>query len=414
MRMKEVIAAESRLLVHTYERNPVGFVRGEGVHLYDENGAAYLDMLSGIGVSALGYGHPAIQEAIDTQSRRLLHISNLYFHDGQAELALRLTEITGLDRAFFCNSGTEAMEAALKLARAYAKLKRPNRPATKILALEGSFHGRSMGALSTTHKRKYREPFEPLIPGVEFVRFDDIADLKAKLSDDVCALLIEPVQGEGGIRPVNAEFLTAARDLTHQTGALLIADEIQCGMGRTGKWCAYQNFGILPDVATLAKPLAGGIPVGAMLCTDEAASAFKPGLHGTTFGGGPLACAVAVAVIDTIRREHRLQHIQQMGKYFLGQLHSLAARHDMVAEARGMGLMLGLELKSAEAARHVAAEMMDRHILINRTSETVLRFLPPYVIERQHVDQAVQMLDEILSNPATATVASSGVHGAHE
>ena len=415
MKLKDIRTAESQLLLNTYERNPIGFVRGEGVHLFDESGTAYLDMLSGIGVSALGYGHPAIQSAIDAQSRRLLHISNLFFHEGQAELALRLTEMTGLDRAFFTNSGTEAWEAALKLARAHATLLRAEgrKIGTKILALEHSFHGRTMGAVSTTHKLKYREPFAPLVPDVEFVRFDDVADLEAKFSGEVCAVCIEPVQGEGGIHPVSREFFSAARGLTEKTGALLLADEIQSGMGRTGEWCAYQHYGILPDVTTLAKPLGGGIPIGAMLCTEEAARAFTPGMHGTTFGGGPLACAVAIAVIDAMRRDDLLAHVRSTGWYFLDQLKSMARRHDAIVDVRGMGLMLGVELSSAEAARHVVAEMMQRHILINRTSETVLRFLPPFVIERQHVDQTVQMLDEILSNPATAALASTTSEGAH-
>lgn len=409
MRFKEIRATEARLLVNTYERTPIVFVRGEGVHLFDENGTAYLDLLSGIGVSALGYGDPAIQAAIEAQSRKLLHISNLFMHEGQAELALRLTEMTGLDRAFFCNSGTEAWEAALKLARAHATLRRVagQRAGTRILAMEQSFHGRTMGSLSTTHKQKYREPFEPLPPGVEFVHLNDVADLDAKFSDEVCAVCIEPIQGEGGIRPVSREFLAAARRLTSATGALLIADEIQCGMGRTGRWCAYQHYDILPDVTTLAKPLGGGIPIGAMLCTDEVARAFSPGMHGTTFGGGPLACAVAIAVIDTIRRDDLLTHVREVGRYFEEQLRWLASRHSDILEVRGLGLMLGMELSSADAAKHVAAEMLDRHVLINRTSETVLRFLPPYILERQHVDQAVQMLDEIFSNPATVAVAST-------
>jgi len=408
MNLNEIREAESQLLVHTYERSPILFVRGDGVHLYDENGTAYLDMLSGIGVSALGYGHPAIQAAIDAQSRKLLHISNLFYHEGQAELAARLTKMTGLDRVFFCNSGTEAFEAALKLARAHAALLRSEgrKIGTKILALEHSFHGRSMGAVSTTHKLKYREPFAPTMPDVEFVRFDDVADLEAKFSDDVCAICIEPVQGEGGIRPVSKEFFAAARRLTAQSGALLIADEIQSGMGRTGKWCAYQHYGILPDITTLAKPLGGGIPIGAMLCTNEAARAFTPGLHGTTFGGGPLACAVAIAVIDTMERDNLLAHIQEIGKYFLDQLNALAVRHAAIVDVRGLGLMVGAELSSADLAKSAVAEMMDRHILINRTSETVLRFLPPFVIGREHVDETVRALDEILSS-ATASATST-------
>jgi acetylornithine/N-succinyldiaminopimelate aminotransferase len=414
MKLKDIRTAEAQLLVQTYERNPICFVRGEGVHLFDENGTAYLDMLSGIGVSALGYGHPAIQAAIDAQSRKLLHISNLFIHEGQAELALRLTEMTGLDRVFFCNSGTEAWEAALKLARAYATLRRSegHPMGMKILAMEHSFHGRTMGAVSTTHKLKYREPFDPLLPGVEFVRFNDVAGLEAKFSNEVCAVCLEPVQGEGGIRPVSREFFAAARRLTSGTGALLIADEIQSGMGRTGEWCAYQHYDILPDVTTLAKPLGGGIPIGAMLCTDEAARAFTPGMHGTTFGGGPLACAVAIAVIDAMRRDGILIHVRETGKYFLEQLKGLASRHAAISEVRGMGLMLGVELSSAEAAKQVVAEMMERHILINRTSETVLRFLPPYIIERQHVDETVQMLDEILSSADIAAAALTVTQGA--
>ena len=257
-------------------------------------------------------------EAIERQSRKLIHISNLYFHEGQAELALRLTEQSGMDRAFFCNSGTEAWEAAMKLARAYAGLKRSEGHSLghKFLALENSFHGRTMGSVSTTHKAHYREPFEPLVPGVEFVRFNDVDHLRASFSSDVCAILIEPVQGEGGIRPVSQEFFSVARELTQATGALLIADEIQSGLGRTGKWFAYQHFGIQPDVTTLAKPIAGGLPLGAMLCSEEAARAMHPGLHGTTFGGGPLACAVAVAVIDTIAQQGLLANIQQTGGYF--------------------------------------------------------------------------------------------------
>ena len=254
-------------------RNPILFVRGEGVHIIDEQGDRYLDLLSGIGVNALGYSHPAIEEAIAKQSRALIHTSNLFYHEGQAELALRLTERTGLDRVFFSNTGTEAWEGALKLARAHAGLLRSEgkQIGTKFLALEQSFHGRTFGSMSTTYKAKYREPFAPGVPGVEFVRFNDVADLRAKFSNEVCAILVESIQGEGGIRPLTQEFFAEARALASSTGALLIVDEIQSGMGRTGKWCAYQHYGILPDITTLAKPLAGGIPLGAVVCTEEAA-----------------------------------------------------------------------------------------------------------------------------------------------
>jgi acetylornithine/N-succinyldiaminopimelate aminotransferase len=412
MKLEDIKAAEAKLLLPTYERNPILFVDGAGMYLVDDNGNRYLDLLSGIGVNALGYGHPAVTEAIERQSRKLVHISNLYFHEGQAELALRLTERTGLDRAFFCNSGTEAWEAAMKLARAYSAVKRSegNAMGTRFLALENSFHGRTMGSVSTTHKDKYREPFQPLVPGVDFVRFNDVAHLRASFSSAVCAILIEPVQGEGGIRPVSQEFFAAARELTQSTGALLIADEIQSGLGRTGKWCAYQHFGIQPDVTTLAKPLAGGLPLGAMLCTEEASRAIHPGLHGTTFGGGPLACAVAIAVIDAIEKEGLLGNIQRTGGYFKHQLHDLAAKQESVVDVRGMGLMLAIEMNSAELAKRIVAKMLERRILINRTSETVLRFLPPYVMGKEHVDLAIAALNEILTEESAGLPGFAAAH----
>jgi acetylornithine/N-succinyldiaminopimelate aminotransferase len=406
--------AEKKLLLNTYERNPYLFVSGEGVYLRDEEGHDYLDLLSGIGVSALGYAHPAVEQAIRSQSKRLIHTSNLFFHEHTAELALRLTEISGLDRVFLCNSGTEAWEAALKLSRANAGRLRTSgcRIGTKFLALEHSFHGRSMGAVATTHKLKYREPFEPVMAGVEFVRFNDVADLRAKFSDEICAICIEPVQGEGGIHPISREFFLTARELCDSTGALLLADEIQSGLGRTGKWFAYQHYGILPDVTTLAKPIANGIPMGAMLCTNNAAQAISPGMHGTTFGGGPLACAVAIAVIDTIKQENLLQHIQDTGEYFREQLAKLAARHDCIVDVRGIGLMLGVDLNSAELAKQVTAQLMERGIIINRTSETVLRLLPPFVLERKHIDTAIKALDETITAAfAGAAPAGDQSHG---
>ncbi|MBB5316085.1 aspartate aminotransferase family protein [Tunturibacter empetritectus] len=412
--LQSIQAAEKKLLLNTYERNPILFVSGEGVHLRDENGNDYLDLLSGIGVCGLGYAHPAVTEAIADQSKRLLHTSNLFFHEHTAELALRLTEISGLGRVFFTNSGTEAWEAALKLSRANAgRLRAQGRTiGTKFLALDHSFHGRTMGSVATTAKDKYREPFMPVMPGVDFVRFNDVADLRAKFSSEVCAICIEPIQGEGGIHPVTQEFFAAARALCDSTGALLIADEIQSGMGRTGKWFAYQHYGILPDVTTLAKPIANGIPMGAMLCTNAAAEAITPGMHGTTFGGNPLACAVAIAVIDTIKRDNLLAHINETGAYFHDQLTQLAKRHDCITEVRGKGLMLGLEINSADLAQRVAAQMMERRIIINRTSDTVLRLLPPFLLERQHVDTAIKAFDEIFTAAlAGAAPAGEKSHG---
>jgi acetylornithine/N-succinyldiaminopimelate aminotransferase len=414
-KLESIQAAEAKLLLSTYERNPILFVGGEGVHLIDEAGTKYLDLLSGIGVNALGYGHPAILNAISRQSQKLIHTSNLYFHEGQAELAMRLTEMTGLDRVFFTNSGTEAWEAAMKLARVYAGLRRSegHHIGTRFLALENSFHGRTFGSVSTTHKAKYREPFGPVVPGIEFVRFNDVDDLKAKFSSDVCAVMLEAIQGEGGIQPVSKEFFEAVRALTADAGSLLIVDEIQSGLGRTGKWCAYQQYGIQPDLTTLAKPLAGGLPLGAMLCTEEAARAIHAGMHGTTFGGGPLACNVAVAVIDTMRQANMLEHITETGEYFKTQLKRLAMQHPSIVDVRGMGLMLAAELDSADMAKEVVAQMLKRHILINRTSETVLRFLPPYILSKDDVNVAVAALSEILSGlekTATETQPATSSH----
>ncbi len=415
-KLDQIRAAESQLLLQTYERNPILFVRGEGVHLIDESGAKYLDLLSGIGVNALGYGHPAIERAIVNQSRALIHTSNLFYHEGQAELALRLTERTGMDRVFFSNTGTEAWEGALKLARAHAGLLRSEgkQIGTKFLALEQSFHGRTYGSMSTTYKAKYREPFAPGVPGIEFVKFNDVADLRAKFSSDVCAILVEAIQGEGGIRPLTQEFFAEARNLADSTGAFLIVDEIQAGMGRTGKWCAYQHYDIKPDVVTLAKPIAGGLPLGAILCTEEAARAIHAGMHGTTFGGGPLACAVAIAVIDAIENEDLLKHATEVGDYFQQQLRGLAKKHECIKDVRGKGLMLAAELDSADLAKLTVDEMLKHRIVINRTSDTVLRFLPPYIIERKHVDEAIKALDEIFTEKAAAVITATQTAGGND
>jgi acetylornithine/N-succinyldiaminopimelate aminotransferase len=414
-KLDEIRAVESRLLLATYDRSPVLFVDGDGVYITDENGEQYLDLLSGIGVNALGYNHPAIVETIARQSSKLIHTSNLYYHEGQAELATRLTERTGLDRVFFANTGTEAWEGALKLARAYAGLRRSEgkQIGTKFLALEQSFHGRTFGSMSTTYKAKYREPFAPVMPDVEFVRFNDVADLQSKFSSDVCAILVEAIQGEGGVRPLSKEFLAEARELAHSTGALLVVDEIQAGMGRTGKWCAYQHYGIQPDVTTLAKPLAGGIPLGAVLCTEEVARVIHAGMHGTTFGGGPLACAVSIAVIDTIEKDGLLEHAANVGIYFQEQLRELAKRHECIVDVRGKGLMIAAELDSADLGKKTVAEMLKRRILINCTSDTVLRFLPPYILEKAHVDTAIAALDEILTQHAAPHGSSQAAGGTH-
>ncbi|MDE1162181.1 MAG: aspartate aminotransferase family protein [Acidobacteriaceae bacterium] len=404
MSLTELQAAESKLLLNTYARYPLEMTRGEGVRLFDAEGNSYLDLLSGIGVSALGYGHPAITAAITKQADTLIHTSNLFYNAVTTELALRLTETTGLDRVFFCNSGTEAWEAAIKLARAHALLLRNEgkQIGTKILALEHSFHGRTIGAVSTTHKAAYREPFAPVMPDVVFIPHNDVAALKATFDSSFCAIAFEVLQGEGGINPISQEFLQTARELCDNSGALLLLDEIQSGMGRTGKWTAYQHYGIQPDVTTLAKPIAGGIPMGAMLCTEEAARAFTPGMHGTTFGGNPFACAVAVAVVDTIKQDKLLDHVTELGAYFKQQLVELSKKHTAIVDVRGTGFMLGAEVASADLAKDVHATMMNEHrILLNRTHETVLRFLPPYLITKADVDQTIAALDTLFAAAAT-------------
>jgi acetylornithine aminotransferase/acetylornithine/N-succinyldiaminopimelate aminotransferase len=402
MSLASISRMEAKLLLPTYERQPILFVRGRGVYLWDSEGKRYLDFLSGIGVNALGHNHPRIQAVIKRQAARLIHVSNLFFHEYQAELAEMLTEISGLDRAFFCNSGTEAWEGALKLARAFVQTNNTNggksKSKTRILAMGNSFHGRTFGALATTGQPKYRAPFVPLVPGVTFVKFNDLDDLQRKVDSSVCAVCIETIQGEGGICPVNKEFLELASSLTKKNGALLLLDEIQCGLGRTGRHFAYQHYGVLPDVVTVAKPLACGLPLGAILTTKRVASCIHPGMHGTTFGGGPLACAVA---IEFLREEKKLlKHVRTLGEYFHAALETLDKKYKAIQDVRGVGLMQAVELDSPELAKAVAKQLLQQGLIINRTHETVLRFLPPYVIQKKHVDQLVQALDAALHKNA--------------
>ena len=398
MNLASVARAEQELLLPTYDRQRVLFTHGRGVYLWDADGKKYLDFLSGLGVNALGHAHPAIQKVLKRQAGRMIHVSNLFFHEYQAALAKRLTKISGLDKVFFCNSGTEAWEGALKLARALARVENSNGHKAKwrILALDNSFHGRTFGSLATTGQAKYRHPFAPLLPGVTFVGFNDVEDLKRQFDGSVCAVCMETIQGEGGIYPVSAGFLRTARELTQRTGALLIIDEIQSGLGRTGKYFAYQHYGITPDIVTVAKPLAAGLPLGAILTTNRVASGMHPGLHGTTFGGGPLACAVAIEFLQTV--DGLKGHINEIAKYFRQRLEELQAKHSSLREVRGMGLMLGIEIDSADTAKAVLQQLLDGGILINRTHETVLRFLPPYIIQKKHVDQVIRALDVALAS----------------
>src|SRR5947207_4580006 len=401
MSLASIIQAEQKLLLPTYDRQKVLFTRGRGVYLWDSTGKRYLDFLSGIGVNALGHAHPAVQKVLKQQAGKLIHTSNLFYHEYQAELAKRLTKISGLDRAFFCNSGTEAWEGALKLARAYARVNTSNGHKAKwrLLALDNSFHGRTFGALATTGQEKYRHPFAPMLPGVNFVAFNDLVDLKRQFDGSVCAVCLETIQGEGGINPISPEFLRLARELRQKSGALVLIDEIQSGLGRTGKYFAYQHYGITPDIVTVAKPLAAGLPLGALLTTDRVATGMQPGMDGTTFGGGPLACAVAIEFLRQL--DGLLGHVAKLGRYFLSVLQELQSSFSAIKSVRGMALLLAIELDSAETAKAVVAQLLGQGILINRTHDTVLRFLPPYVIEKKHVDEVIRALGRALKSTTT-------------
>jgi acetylornithine/N-succinyldiaminopimelate aminotransferase len=389
---------EAKHLLPTYARYPLLLERGKGCWLYDEHGKKYLDLLGGIGVSMLGHAHPRIMKALREQAARAMHVSNLYYHPYQGPLAARLTKLSGLDRAFICNSGTEAWEAALKLARLYGT--KISKEKYRFVSLTNSFHGRTMGSVATTGQEKYRHPYEPLIPGVEFVQFNDVDGLTRAVNDNTCAICLEVIQGEGGINEVTPEFLKAARTLADRHGALLILDEIQCGLGRTGRWFGYQNHGVnqgvKPDIITLAKPLAAGFPLGAMLATEKAAAAMTPGMHGTTFGGGPLGCRLALEFLDVMEQDHLLSHIKKVGGYFHRQLVKLKKKYPVIREVRGRGLMLAADL-SVNGRPYVDAGMKEG-LLFNSTHDTVLRFLPPYIITQDQIDFAMRKLDGIFAD----------------
>jgi acetylornithine/N-succinyldiaminopimelate aminotransferase len=400
---------EARHLMNTYRRPPVVFTHGRGCHLYDSEGREYLDFLGGIAVNALGHAHPRLVRTIRREAGRAIHLSNLFHNPYQGPLARKLAKWSGLDRVFFTNSGTEAMDGALKLARAYASAKRSNgtSPKTRILALENSFHGRTFGALSITHTAKYREPFGPLVPGVEFVRFNDVADLEAKFDHTVCALVVETIQGEGGIFPVSKDFWQRARDLATKHDAAIIADEIQCGLGRTGRYFAYQQFSALPDIVTVAKPLAGGLPLGAIIANEKFASAFTPGMHGTTFGGGPLVCAAALEFLTVVEEQKLLANVRERGAELRAGLEKLAARFDFIREIRGEGLILGVDL-TVDGAPYVE-QALRRGLLINCTHDHILRLLPPFIVRRRDVAEFLEKFETVLAqtkkpaaNPAPA------------
>jgi len=392
---KSVLRDASQHLMNTYKRSDLIFTHGRGCYVFDQNGKKYLDFLGGIAVNALGYSYPDLVKTIRREAGRAVHVSNLFHNPFQGPLAAKLAKWSGMDRAFFTNSGSEAVEGALKLARIAAKQKPGGATKTRFLALEHSFHGRTFGALSITHPVKYREPFEPLVPGVDFIQHNDLADLEAKFASDVCAIVVEPIQGEGGIRPVTDEFWKRARELATQHGAALIADEIQCGLGRTGKAFAYERLTGLPDVVIIAKPLAGGLPLGAFLAREEFAASFSPGLHGSTFGGGPLTCATGLAFLETVERKHLLANVSARGAELKAGLNKLAAKFDFIREVRGEGLMLGVDL-DVEGAPYVA-EALKQGLLMNCTHDHILRLLPPFILTAQQVKEGLSKIESVLT-----------------
>jgi len=392
MVLDEVVGRETRHILQTYRRQPVTFVRGQGVHLWDADGREYLDLLSGIGVAALGHSHRGLARAIAEQSETLIHTSNLFYHPLQGQLAERLANLSGLPRAFFCNSGTEAVEACLKFARRYWYTK--GEPRAEVIALEESFHGRTFGSLSVTSDEHYRAPFAPLLAGVKFVPVNEPAALAAAVSRSTAAIIAEPVQGEGGIRPLTPAFAAAINEACAKTGALFIADEVQSGLGRTGYPFYFAALGLKPHLVSVGKALGGGVPIGAALVSQEVADTISYGDHGSTYGGNLLACRAALCVLDELVGGGLLAHIGRIGQHFERRLKAIAAKHSMVKDVRGRGLMWGLEL-TRDAAPVVPAGL-ERGVVVNRTAETVVRLLPPLIITEAEVDEGLARLDAAL------------------
>jgi predicted acetylornithine/succinylornithine family transaminase len=399
MNTQSVIDAEQKYIVQTYKRPPFVLERGEGVYLYDTEGRRYIDFVAGIAVNALGYGHPAVVQAIHEQAAQLIHVSNLYHTAPHVELAQRLVENSFASRVYFCNSGAESVEAAMKFARRWARANFD--PSTssghgddkyEFVAFTGSFHGRTMGALAATDREKYQKPFEPLMPGVRFADFNDLEDAAVKIDENTCAVIVEPVQGEGGVRPANPAFLAGLRTLCDENNALLIFDEVQCGLGRTGTLWAHQAYGVTPDIMCLAKPLASGMPIGATLVTERVAEAIQVGDHASTFAANPLVCRMGCAVFDVVSDPEFLAGVQEKGDYLLGALREMDA--PQITEVRGRGLMVGMQLVG-EAAPAIQAGYEHGFILVNAGSD-VLRLVPPLIIETEHIDALIEVLPALL------------------
>ena len=389
----EIIERERRFLLATYNRYPIALDRGRGVFLYDREGKRYLDFVAGLGVNALGHAHPRVVKVIREQAARAIHFSNLYYNEFQGRLAEKLCQLSGLNRAFFSNSGTEAIEGSIKLAR-LAGHREGGEAKSRLVALQGSYHGRTFGAMSLTGQDKYRKGFEPLLEDVKFVQRVDLTELRAAVDDQTCAIVLEPIFGEGGIYECSTEFLRECRSLADRHRAALIFDEIQCGLGRTGTMFAFETFGVTPDIVAIAKPIAAGLPLGAFLAKEEFATAISIGQHGTTFGGGPLACRVALEYLAIVEEEKLLENVARVGAYLKEQLKSLAGRYGSVGEVRGRGLIQGLQLTIP--ARPIVEQGLAEGVLFNSTQDTVLRFLPPFLLEEKHVDKGVRVLKKLL------------------
>jgi acetylornithine/N-succinyldiaminopimelate aminotransferase len=390
----DVIAAESAHVLQVYRRNQMVLVRGRGCRLFAADGRSFLDFLSGIGVAALGHGHAGLADAIGAQAHELIHTSNLFFHPLQGQVATRLSELSGLPRAFFCNSGAEAIEACLKFARRYWRAQGAQ-DRTQFVALEHSFHGRTMGSLSVTWDDHHRAPFAPLVPDVTFVPNDDPAALAAAVTDRTAAIVAEPIQGEGGVRPLSARMAAAINETCSRTGTLLIADEVQCGLGRTGRPFYYTALGLKPDLMSIGKALGAGVPIGAALFSERVAAAASFGDHGSTYGGNLLACRAALVFLEELTDRGLMEHVGHVGQHAEQRLRALAARHPEIREVRGAGLMWGLDLDRPAAP--VVEAALQKGLLINRTAETVIRLLPPYVISEAEIDEGVALLDAALT-----------------
>ncbi len=387
------MALADKTMAATYKRTPVVFTKGSGCTLWDTEGRAYLDFVAGIAVCNLGHAHPAVSDALCEQAKTLVHVSNLYYTVPQTDLAAWLVDHSFADRVFFCNSGAEANEAAIKLARKYFKDKgEPDR--YRIISMVQSFHGRTLGTLSATGQDKIKQGFSPILEGFDFVPFNDFQAIREKIGASTCAILLEPVQGEGGIRAADAQFLQNIRRLCDETGTLLIFDEIQTGIGRTGKLFAYEHFGIEPDIMTLAKALANGLPIGAMLAKDSVAAAFVPGSHASTFGGTPLVTAASLCVLKTLVKENIIGHCAAVGQYFKERLLELKSRHDSVVDVRGLGLLLGMELNTEGLP--LVQVCLKKGFVINCVQGNTLRFVPPLIVQKDQIDRLIHCLDEIL------------------